>query len=143
MYKGIWLFGYSGSGKTFLSKKISKKKEKSFLIDGDLFRSLISFDLSYNKADRIQQNKRVLGLTKIVIKNGYFPIVSSVYLDPKVFLELKKNKIRVINIIAPKKRMNKKLSGKRNIVGKSIKQPKIECEIFENFRSSKEIEINV
>ena len=84
--KGVWLFGLSGSGKTFLSKKILKKKNKSFLIDGDLFRSLISFDLGYSKADRTQQNKRVLGLAKIVIKNGYFPVISSVYLDPKFFL---------------------------------------------------------
>lgn len=141
MYKGVWLFGYSGSGKTFLSKKILKKKYNSFLIDGDQFRSLISFDLGYTLADRIKQNKRVLGLAKLVISNGYFPVISSVYLDPKIFNKIKKNKIRVVNVIAPKKKLNIKLQGKKNIVGKSIKQPKIKCEIFENFRSSKEINL--
>lgn len=141
MHKGIWLFGYSGSGKTFLSKKILKKKYNSFLIDGDQFRSLISFDLGYTLADRIKQNKRVLGLAKLVISNGYFPVISSVYLDPKIFNEIKKNKIRVVNVIAPKKKLNIKLQGKKNIVGKSIKQPKIKCEIFENFRISKEINL--
>ena len=30
MDKGIWLFGLSGSGKTYLSKKIIKKKEEFF-----------------------------------------------------------------------------------------------------------------
>ena len=63
MDKGIWLFGLSGSGKTYLSKKIIKKK-KSFLIDGDDFRSLISFDLSYKLSDRIKQNKRVFRFSR-------------------------------------------------------------------------------
>lgn len=87
MTKGLWLFGLSGSGKTYLSKKISKKLKKPFIIDGDEIRKLISFDLGYKKSDRIEQNNRVLGLSKIVIKNGYYPIISSVYLDPKVFIK--------------------------------------------------------
>ncbi|MDC3296240.1 adenylyl-sulfate kinase, partial [Candidatus Pelagibacter sp.] len=78
MSKGLWFFGLSGSGKTYLSKKISSKIKKSFLIDGDVVRDLISFDLGYKKSDRIKQNKRVLGIAKIVIKNGYYPIISSV-----------------------------------------------------------------
>ena len=43
--------------------------------------------INYNekKSDRIKQNKRVLGIAKIVMKNGYYPIISSVYLDPKIF----------------------------------------------------------
>ena len=34
--KGIWLFGLSGSGKTYLSKKIAKQIKNSFLIDQTL-----------------------------------------------------------------------------------------------------------
>ena len=132
MKKGIWLFGLSGSGKTYISKKISKKIKNSFIIDGDEVRKLISFDLGYKKSDRIKQNKRVLGLAKIAIKNGYYPIISSVYLDSKVFLQAKKNKIRVVNIVGAKNRINQKLKNKKNIVGKQIKQPKIKCEILEN-----------
>ena len=132
MYKGLWFFGLSGSGKTFLSKVISKKNRKKFIIDGDEVRKLISFDLGYKKSDRIKQNKRVLGLAKIVIKNGYYPVISSVYLDSKVFLQAKKNKIRVVNVIGPKNRINLKLTNKKNIVGKYIKQPKLKCEIYEN-----------
>ena len=132
MKKGIWLFGLSGSGKTYISKKISKKIKNSFIIDGDEVRKLISFDLGYKKSDRIKQNKRVLGLAKIAIKNGYYPIISSVYLDSKVFLQAKKNKIRVVNIVGAKNRINRKLTNKKNIVGKQIKQPKIKCEILEN-----------
>ena len=132
MSKGIWLFGPSGSGKTYLSKKLLKRKKNSFLIDGDEVRKLISFDLGYNVSDRIKQNKRVIGLAKIVIKNGFYPIISSVYLDPKIFREAKINSIRVVNIVAPSLKINIKTSGKRNVVGKSISQPNIDCEIFVN-----------
>ena len=89
-YKGIWLYGLSGSGKTYISKKIAKKKKKSFIIDGDEVRKYLSYDLGYNILDRIKQNKRVLALAKIVIKNGYYPIISSVYLDPRIFNDAKK-----------------------------------------------------
>ena len=71
-YKGIWLYGKSGSGKTFISKKIFKQLKNSFIIDGDEVRSKISFDLKYTVRDRIIQNKRVLGLAKIVISNNFF-----------------------------------------------------------------------
>ena len=136
MSKGLWFFGLSGSGKTYLSNKISKKIKNSFIIDGDEVRKFISFDLGYKKSDRIKQNKRVLGIAKIVMKNGYYPIISSVYLDPKIFLEAKKKKIRVINVLASDKRINRKLLNKKNIVGKSIKQAKIKCEIFKNYSNA-------
>lgn len=136
MSKGLWFFGLSGSGKTYLSNKISKKIKNSFIIDGDEVRKFISFDLGYKKSDRIKQNKRVLGIAKIVMKNGYYPIISSVYLEPKIYLEVKKKKIRVINVLASDKRINRKLLNKKNIVGKSIKQPKINCEIFKNYGNS-------
>ena len=130
--RGIWFFGLSGSGKTYLSKKISKKIKKSFIIDGDEVRKYISYDLGYKKSDRVIQNKRVLGIAKIAIKNGYYPIVSSVYLDPKIFNEAKKIKIRVVNILRSNNLTNQKLGNKKNIVGKSINQPKLKCEIFNN-----------
>ena len=136
MSKGLWFFGLSGSGKTYLSNKISKKIKNSFIIDGDEVRKFISFDLGYKKSDRIKQNKRVLGIAKIVMKNGYYPIISSVYLDPKIFLEAKKKKIRVINVLASDSRINRKLLNKKNIVGKSIKQAKIKCEIFKNYSNA-------
>ena len=132
MFKGLWLFGLSGSGKTYLSKKISKKIKKPFIVDGDEIRKYVNFDLGYKKSDRIKQNKRVLGLAKIIIKNGYYPIISSVYLDPRTSLEAKKCKIRIINVIRSQKFIDRKLSNKKNVVGKNIKQPKIKCETYKN-----------
>ena len=32
MLKGLWLFGLSGSGKSFLSKKVSKKLKNHILL---------------------------------------------------------------------------------------------------------------
>ncbi len=133
IYKGLWLFGLSGSGKTYLSKKISKKIKNPFIIDGDEVRRFISFDLGYSKSDRIKSNKRKLGLAKIAIKNGYYPIISSVFLDLNHFLKAKKNKIRVVNVLGSKNKINRKLANKKNIVGIHIKQPKFKCETFENF----------
>ena len=90
--KGIWLFGLSGSGKTYLSKKIAKQIKNSFLIDGDQIRKWVSFDLGYNIRDRVTSSKRNLGLAKIAIANKQFPIISGVYLDPKVYKDICKSK---------------------------------------------------
>ena len=51
----IWIIGLSGSGKTYLSKKILKKiskNEKFIHLDGDEFREYISKDLGYSLKDR-------------------------------------------------------------------------------------------
>ena len=132
-FKGFWFFGVSGSGKTRISKKIAKKIKNSFIIDGDVVRSLVSFDLGYSLKDRVKQNKRVLGLAKIVIRNNYFPIISSVYLDPKIFKIARKIKIKIFKVATTNtKKINFKLKNKKNVVGKSILQPKLNCEILTN-----------
>ena len=41
---------------------------KTFVIDGDDVRKLISFDLGYTSAEREIQIKRVFGLAKLAIK---------------------------------------------------------------------------
>ena len=134
--KGIWLFGLSGSGKSYLSKKISKQIKNSFIIDGDIVRSQISFDLGYSLRDRKIQNKRVLGLANIAISNHLFPIISSVYLDPKLVSLIQKSEIKLINLISKHLMINKKLRYKKNVVGKSIKQPPIKCKkIFYSFKT--------
>ena len=85
LYKsnGLWFFGLSGSGKSYASKFLNKLIKNPFLIDGDDIRKNISFDLNYSIKDRKTQVKRVYGLAKISINQGFFPIISTVYLDRK------------------------------------------------------------
>ena len=130
--KGLWLFGLSGSGKTFLSKLVAKKIKKSFLIDGDIVRKNVSFDLSFSKEDRSKQCERLIGISNIAIKNRCFPIITSAYLTKKNNKDLIKKKIVVIKIIRSKKYVFRKKTyklNKKNIVGKDI--------LFEKFKFKK------
>ena len=90
--KGLWLFGFSGSGKSFISNKIHQLVKNSVIIDGDEVRKKISFDLSYTITDRITQTQRLFGISEILISNKLFPIVSSSYLGKDVFNLAKKKK---------------------------------------------------
>ena len=67
--RGIWFFGMSGVGKTYISQNLHKKIKDSVLVDGDDVRKNISTDLGYIKEDRVKQIKRVLGICKIIIKS--------------------------------------------------------------------------
>ena len=69
-YKGIWFFGLSGSGKTTSAEYIKNNIFKnSLLLDGDLIRKFVSYDLNYSIEDRCIQIKRILGICK------FFPYV--------------------------------------------------------------------
>ena len=92
--KGIWFFGYSGSGKTFVSKIIAKKIKKNIVIDGDEVRKLVSKDLQYSKKDRMTQTERVLGFSIISIKQKLFPIISTSFLSKKIANLAKKKSYR-------------------------------------------------
>lgn len=118
--KGIWLFGYSGSGKSFASKIISKKIQKNIILDGDEIRRYISNDLSYLKKDRIVQTKRILGFAIIAIKQNLFPIISTSYLSKKVSDLAKKEGIKVVEITRNKSYLFKKVVNKKNVVGINI-----------------------
>ena len=49
----IWIIGISGSGKSYLSKKIyANVKGKKILVDGDIVRKYITYNLKYTKIDR-------------------------------------------------------------------------------------------
>ena len=118
--KGIWLFGYSGSGKTFASKIISKKIKNKIILDGDEIRRYISKDLKYLKKDRIVQTKRILGFAIITIRQNLFPIISTSYLSKKVADLAKKKGIKIVEITRNKSNLFKKVMNKKNVVGKDI-----------------------
>lgn len=130
--KGIWLYGQSGSGKSSISKKLAKIKKNAFIIDGDVVRKNISFDLGHQLKDRIISNKRAYGLAIICIDQKYFPVISSVYLAKKIATKLMKKKIRIIEVLREKRYLNRKLKNKKNIVGIHIKQPNLKSYKLKN-----------
>jgi|TARA_Y100000389_G_C17446858_1_gene512165 adenylylsulfate kinase-like enzyme len=135
--KGIWLYGLSGSGKSFISKKIKLKKKKSIIIDGDEVRKYVSSDLGYTLKDRKVQLNRVYGIAKLVVNSGYYPIISTVYLNTKTLNLCKK--IKILPIRVKRKDFDKVISthktykNTKNVVGKDIKYPKLKTiEIINN-----------
>ncbi len=51
-------------------------------------------------------------------------------LSKKISKNAKQNGIKIINVVTTNKRVNRKLLNKKNVVGKSIIQPKINCKII-------------
>jgi hypothetical protein len=128
MIKGYWFFGFSGSGKSFASRYLKKKIKNSIVIDGDVVRKYISFDLNYSKKHRDIQIKRIYGIGKIVIKSNMFPIISTVWMNKAILKKARSIGIKVVKINYSN--FNKKLTLrkiKKNIVGHDI--------FYENFNT--------
>ena len=120
---GVWFYGLSGSGKTTSSKYLKKNIFKNALIlDGDIIRKYISTDLGYEMKDRLIQLRRIVGLCKVSVKSGIFPICSTVYMNKKAINDLKKMKIITIRIHRDFSEIKKfkiyKL--KKNVFGKDL-----------------------
>ena len=131
--KGIWLFGLSGSGKSFISKYLFKKISNSILIDGDLVRKYISTDLGYYKKDREIQISRIFGISKLSILSKKFPIASSVYFNKRMKTYCLKNNILPIKVQRDNFnkiiKKHKTYKNKKNVVGKDI--------FYDNFKTEK------
>lgn len=129
MINGIWLYGLSGVGKSYISNLLKKRIRKSLIIDGDEVRKFISTDLGYKKKDREIQISRVYGLCKISINSKIFPIASTVYFNNKINDLCNKSSILVIKIKNKKIKSIKKnhptYKEKINIVGSDIQYPKL------------------
>ena len=125
--KGIWLYGLSGVGKTYISKLIFKKRKDSIIIDGDHVRKYISSDLTYSKKDREIQCSRVLGIAKIAILSNLYPIMSTVWMSPAILRKSKKLGVEIIKIERNVSEVLKKKStykNKKNVVGVNFFYPK-------------------
>ena len=57
---------------------LSKNDKSFYIIDGDSIRSNLNSDLGFTKSDRIENNRRVAHLAKILYDSGVIPIVSTV-----------------------------------------------------------------
>jgi hypothetical protein len=134
--KGIWFFGFSGSGKSFIARILKKFIKNSFEIDGDVVRQTLSKDLNYSLKSRKVQIDRIFSISKLCILNNYFPIASTVYMNKVMLNKCKKNSIIVVRI----KRNNfkkiisthKTYKNKNNVVGRDIKLNNLNCLVIKN-----------
>lgn len=130
----IWIIGKSGSGKTFLAKKLceafSKIRKKIKWIDGDKFRARNSRDLGFSISDRKKNSKRIQNFCHKYEKRNYLVLCSIL----SIFKEhQKKNRTLFndylqiyikVNSSILKKRNNKNIyKFKKNVVGKDIEFP--------------------
>ena len=136
--RGIWFFGMSGVGKTYISQNLHKKIKDSVLVDGDDVRKNISTDLGYTKKDRVKQIKRVFGICKIILKSKKFPIASTVYFNKDLNNKCKKNGIVPIKVernnFSKIIKHHKTYKNNSNIVGLDIN--------YQNFKTLKIINEN-
>jgi len=81
-FKCIWLTGLPSSGKSTIAEAFGKKLKKEsipyYIIDGDNIRSTLNKDLGFTKEDRVENNRRVAHLARILFDSGILPIVATV-----------------------------------------------------------------
>ena len=77
---------------------LKKYIKNSVILDGDVIRKKISFDLGYTVQDRKIQIRRIFGIISLLLKDKIFPITCTVYLDQQMKKKLTDQKILVIQI---------------------------------------------
>ena len=81
-YKCLWFTGLPSSGKSSiaesLGKKLDKRGIKYYILDGDNIRSGINKDLGFKNEDRIENNRRIAHIAKILFDAGVMPIVTTI-----------------------------------------------------------------
>ena len=133
--KGIWFYGLSGSGKSFASSVCKEFIPNAFVLDGDDVRKYVSRDLSYSEIDRKVQTKRILGISKIVLQNNMFPIISSVTMQPDLLGKCNKLQIEVILLNRPMDQIHQVreiYKNESNVVGKDIVLEKFDIRTLTN-----------
>ena len=133
--KGIWFYGLSGSGKSFASSVCKEFIPNAFVVDGDDVRKYVSTDLSYSEIDRKVQTNRILGISKIVIQNKMFPIISTVTMQSDLLGECNKLQIEVVLLNRPMDQIyqvREIYKSKSNVVGKDIVLKKFDTTALTN-----------
>ena len=80
--KVIWFTGLPASGKTTIANELGNILEKHgipfYILDGDNMRKEINTDLGFSISDRIENNRRISHIAKILAQAGVLPIVATV-----------------------------------------------------------------
>ena len=138
--RGLWFYGLAGSGKSFASKVISTKVNRGFIIDGDVVRQHISFDLGYSMPDRETQIRRIFGIGRIAIQNKMFPIMSSVMMNEELVEFCYEEKISVVQIERDFEALTKVrdiYDGQGSVVGINLPLPELTTPSLKNDGTSK------
>ncbi len=76
----VWLTGFSGCGKTTIARlleaELRKRKENVEVLDGDEVRQGLSPQLGFSAEERNMHNRRVIYLSKLLMRNGVNVVVS-------------------------------------------------------------------
>jgi bifunctional enzyme CysN/CysC len=76
----IWFTGLSGSGKSTIANALEKRLFASgrhtYILDGDNVRHGLNKDLGFTEADRVENIRRVIEVTKLMVDAGLIVIVS-------------------------------------------------------------------
>lgn len=78
----VWFTGLSGAGKSTIAVELEKalfiQGVNSCLLDGDNLRHGINSDLGFTKSDRIENNRRIAEIAKILCNNSIIALVATI-----------------------------------------------------------------
>lgn len=72
-----WVYGESGCGKTTLARKMAVQTPNTVHLDADDMRRVWT-DLGYSDEDRVTQNIRVANLARVLSRQGFNVVVSTI-----------------------------------------------------------------
>jgi len=76
----IWITGKRKSGKTTLAKELCSKMN-AINLDGDEMRNSVSTEFGFSDIDRFDNNIRIAKLAKVLEKQGFDVVVSTICPD--------------------------------------------------------------
>lgn len=99
----VWITGFSGAGKTTVSKNLidSLKKDRGItplLLDGDELREALSVTGAYTKEDRLKLAYTYAKLGNLFYRQGFFVIVSTISMFEEVRQWNRKNNIDYLEV---------------------------------------------
>ncbi len=91
----LWITGIPASGKTTLGRHLVRHFRRqgiaADMVDGDEIRKLISAGLGFSKEDRLENNRRIAWIARMLARNGVIAMVASVSPYTEGRLEARKN----------------------------------------------------
>lgn len=80
----VWFTGLSGSGKSTLARALEKalyrQGKRTYVLDGDNIRGGLNKDLGFTYADRVENNRRLAEVSKLMLDAGI--IVITAFISP-------------------------------------------------------------